>query len=212
VRHIIKIEKNAESLNPEAGQLCLDYANTAEWHASNHPEEHLNSYSDLVAWAQQAGIFTEEVAQHLLQEAARRSVEATIVLERAIVLREAIYRIFSAVAAHRSPEASDLAILNIAIREAFARLQLIASTNHFSWQWTSDDHALDQMLWSVARSAADLLTSDQLDRVGECADDRGCGWLFFDTSRNHSRRWCDMKGCGNRAKARQHYKRKQLTS
>jgi predicted RNA-binding Zn ribbon-like protein len=66
------------------------------------------------------------------------------------------------------------------------------------------------MLWPVARSAADLLTSaEELARVGQCADDRGCGWLFFDTSRNHSRRWCAMKDCGNRAKARRHYRRQR---
>jgi predicted RNA-binding Zn ribbon-like protein len=55
---------------------------------------------------------------------------------------------------------------------------------------------------------ADLLTSGDLDRVGQCADDR-CGWLFLDVSRNGSRRWCSMEACGNRAKARRHYRRSQ---
>jgi len=53
------------------------------------------------------------------------------------------------------------------------------------------------------------LTSEELDRVRECADDRGCGYLFMDTSRNRSRKWCDMRGCGNRAKAQRHYRRTQ---
>ena len=60
------------------------------------------------------------------------------------------------------------------------------------------------MLWPVAHSAAELLISDDLDRVKQCADDRGCGWLFVDTSRNRSRRWCSMESCGNRAKVQRH--------
>jgi predicted RNA-binding Zn ribbon-like protein len=62
------------------------------------------------------------------------------------------------------------------------------------------------MLWPVVRDAADLLTSKELNRVGRCADER-CGWLFVDTSRNRSRRWCSMESCGNRAKARRHYRK-----
>jgi predicted RNA-binding Zn ribbon-like protein len=68
---------------------------------------------------------------------------------------------------------------------------------------------LDEMLRPVARSAADWLVSADVDRVRLCADDRGCGYLFVDTSRNRSRRWCSMESCGNRAKARRHYERHQ---
>jgi predicted RNA-binding Zn ribbon-like protein len=57
------------------------------------------------------------------------------------------------------------------------------------------------MLWPVVRSAAELLTSDELGRVRECAADN-CAWLFLDRSKNRSRRWCDMAVCGNRDKVR----------
>lgn len=69
-------------------------------------------------------------------------------------------------------------------------------------------HELDLGLprWPIVYSAAKLLASSGLDRVRQCAGD-DCGWLFLDTSRNHSRRWCDMADCGNRAKARRHYRR-----
>jgi predicted RNA-binding Zn ribbon-like protein len=62
------------------------------------------------------------------------------------------------------------------------------------------------MLWPVLQSAAELLTSDEIHQVRECNSDR-CTWLFVDRSRTHRRRWCDMKTCGNRAKARRHYQR-----
>ena len=44
----------------------------------------------------------------------------------------------------------------------------------------------------------------RLERVKICPN---CHWLYFDESRNRSRRWCDMNVCGNRAKARRHYDR-----
>ena len=206
---MVASEKYEGSLNLKAGRLCLDFANTADWHASDQPEDLLNSYTDLVSWAERVGILAEDEAQQLLREAAHRPNDAVTVLEQAISFREAIYRIFSAIAGGRSAEATDLAILNDALSMTSGRLQIVSTTDGFAWEWTADEDVFDRMLWPVAHSAADLLTSEELRRVGECADDRGCGWLFLDMSRNRSRRWCDMRDCGNRAKARRHYERKR---
>ncbi|MGW5559426.1 CGNR zinc finger domain-containing protein [Micromonospora sp. NPDC003944] len=38
-------------------------------------------------------------------------------------------------------------------------------------------------------------------------DGEGCGWLFLDSTRNHSRRWCDPLDCGNRARVRAYVQR-----
>jgi predicted RNA-binding Zn ribbon-like protein len=126
---------------------------------------------------------------------------------RAIRLREAFYRMFSALGRVAQVAPDDLAILNGALAEAHNRLRLGAPTpDSFAWIWTGADDALDRMLWPIARSAAELLTAPELARVRECAG-HPCGWLFLDASRNHSRRWCSMAGCGNRAKAKRHYER-----
>ncbi len=76
----------------------------------------------------------------------------------------------------------------------------------FGWKWVGIDHQLDSLLWPVAKTATELLVSDNLTRVKRCD---GCSWLFLDTTRDARRRWCDMKLCGNRAKARRHYDRKR---
>jgi predicted RNA-binding Zn ribbon-like protein len=78
----------------------------------------------------------------------------------------------------------------------------------FSWSWHEPQPRFDSLLWPVVRSAAELLTSPEAAHVRECASDR-CSWLFVDRSRTKCRRWCDMKVCGNRAKARRHYERKK---
>jgi predicted RNA-binding Zn ribbon-like protein len=199
---------NAGTLKLLGGRLSLDFANTADWHAGDHPVEFLTSYSDLVAWSQHVGILTDRQAQRLLREAARRPEDATTVLERAIALREAIYRIFSAISPGRSPQAADLAAFNAELAGALAQSRIVSTAEGFAWDWADAEDALDQMLWPVVHDAAGLLTSEEMDRVGKCADDR-CGWLYLDMSRNRSRRWCAMEDCGNRAKARRHYERKR---
>jgi len=199
---------NAGTLGLLGRRLSLDFANTADWHASDHPVESLTSYSDLVAWSQHVGILTDHRAQRLLKEAARRLVDATAVLERAIALREAIYRIFSAISHGHPPQAADLATFNAELSGALAQSQIVSTAEGFTWDWAGAEDALDGILWPLLHDAAGLLTSEELDRVGQCADDR-CGWLFLDTSRNRSRRWCSMEDCGNRAKARRHYERKR---
>jgi predicted RNA-binding Zn ribbon-like protein len=203
-----EVGTNASTLKLLGGRLSLDFVNTADWHASDHPVEFLTSYSDLVAWSQHVGILTDHQAQRLLKQAARRPGDASAVLERAITLREAIYRIFSAISRGPPPQAADLATFNVELSGALAQSRIVSTAEGFTWDWADAEDALDWMLWPVAHDAAGLLTSEELDRVGQCADDR-CGWLFLDTSRNRSRRWCSMEACGNRAKVRRHYERKR---
>ena len=194
----------AGTLTLMAGRLSLDFANTADWHASDQPVEFLTSYSELVAWGLHVGILTNPQAQQLLDRAAAHPAEATAVLQEAIDLREVVYRIFSAIAQGDVPPAPDLDTFNAQLAVALAHSRIVLAAEGFAWDWRGDEDDPDCMLRPVVRDAADLLTSKGLERVGRCADER-CGWLFMDTSRNRSRRWCSMESCGNRAKARRHY-------
>jgi predicted RNA-binding Zn ribbon-like protein len=191
----------------QAGNLALNFANTVEWHASDHPDELLNAYSDLVDWARDYALLSPEAAQALAAEADRHPEAAGKALARAIDLREAIYRIFSTVVCCKQPEPEDLARLKEAWRQAMASAEIAPDDEGFTWKWADQPADLEQILWPVAGAAVELLLSDTLSQVGQCADDRGCGLLFIDTSRNQSRQWCSMDACGNRAKAQRHYRR-----
>jgi predicted RNA-binding Zn ribbon-like protein len=199
--------KPEENLKLESGWLCLDFANTAEWHLSEHPTERLTSYADLIAWARAISLLPDRAAQQLLRTADQHPTEAARVLDRAVALREAIYHIFVAVAAGKSPSAEDQATLNTELSRSMSKSRLVWNKATFDWGRQGEDGDLDQMLWWVLQSATNLLTSEDIQRVGVCADDRGCGWLFYDTSRNRTRQWCSMRGCGNRAKAKRHYEK-----
>ena len=146
----------------------------------------------------------------MLVEANRHPEQADTVLRHAIEVREAMFRIFFALSAETLPQESDLGTLNEALSEAMAQARIVRSQNGFSWDWAGKKDALARPLWPVVRLAAELLTSVELNKVRICAAE-DCSWLFLDTSKNHSRRWCDMNTCGNRAKARKHYERKRQT-
>jgi predicted RNA-binding Zn ribbon-like protein len=187
------------------GRLCLDFCNTAGDRQAC-PEERLETYADVVGWGWRAAIFNAEEAARLCRLAARNPTEALVVWERAISLREALRSIFFSLADGRRIRGTQLEILNDELAGAMARSQVVPTDSGFTWLWAEGGKALDCVLWPVARSAADLLTEGPLTTVRRC-EGRGCGWLFLDTSRNRTRRWCDMRICGNRAKARRHHER-----
>jgi predicted RNA-binding Zn ribbon-like protein len=140
----------------------------------------------------------------MLQEATLHPANAKVILERAINIREALYRIFSSTANHRPPNAADINTLNAELSTTTAHMCLRPTGITGPWKCIFEDKKLDRMLWLIVHSATELLTSDKLDRVCECQGEN-CGWLFLDMSRNRSRKWCDMKDCGNRTKAQRHY-------
>ena len=202
----------AHPFDIDGDELCLDFANTASFHLAPQPNEHLKTYLDLAAWGFQASLYSEAEYHALLERAKREPQQADRAFSRALELREAIFRIFTALAQTAPLEKTDIDTLNRHLQSGLAHASIQPGNSaSFNWEWDSKDDALERMLWPVARSAAELLTNpERLARVGQCQDDRGCGWLFIDTSKNHSRRWCSMESCGNRAKAMRHYGRTKI--
>ena len=189
------------------GNLCLDFANTsASWKEQGTQIERLHSYSDLLAFSLQAGLLTPGQAREIATFANAHPSQTRRIFQRALELREAIYRIVSAIIAHRVPPHRSLEIINSAYSEAIARSRLVRTDDHFQRAWTNHSESLERVLWPIATAANDLLTSRMIAHLRECPSE-DCSWLFLDHSRNQSRRWCDMKTCGNRAKARRHYER-----
>jgi predicted RNA-binding Zn ribbon-like protein len=174
-------------------RLCLDFTNTVGGRkGSEIVLEKLKTYDDLLTWSVHVGILNHREAESL------KKTGSPNIVKRALHLREAIYRICIAAMKKKSPDASDMTLLNNEIRQARKR-EFIDSKFQLRAKSTNKD--VDRMLWPVALSAAQLLTTDDLKRLQQC-DGEGCGWLFVDTSKNHTRQWCDMSDCGNREKVR----------
>jgi predicted RNA-binding Zn ribbon-like protein len=189
------------------GRTCLDFVNTGSQRRNGPFKEKLESYDDLLSWAVQAEQLSEQDAAALQRRAATDPAGASAVLERARALREAIYRVFTKLSEGEELPSEDLKLISSEYgRAAVNRLLTPSSVGVCAFEWLSHD-ALDRPLWPVAVSATNLVASEDATRVKECATDN-CNWLFLDGSKNRSRRWCEMKECGNRAKARRHYHKK----
>lgn len=193
------------------GHLCLDLANTLDRRPTAEPRELLRSFEDFISWGLQTGGIPDRTGRRLRRQARRDPREAERALGRARRVREEIFRIFSALAAGHPPPPRALEGLNAAVPEAFSSRRIVMARRRRVWGWPESSPGLDRILWPAVVSAAELLTSNEPDRVREC-EGEGCAWLFMDRSRNRSRRWCDMTVCGNRAKARRHYAKKKLSA
>lgn len=197
-------ENPLAGLNLIGGRLSLEFVNTVDTH-DTRIDDKLTDYTGLVWWALHVGMLDEAAARPLFARAEADLAMAEDVLARAVELREAVYRLFVAGRAGKGADEADLAVLNRELSRALGWLRVRADDDGLAWGW-EDAVELDRVLWPVVRDAAELLVSGDLGRVGKCCGE-SCDWLYLDTSRNRSRRWCDMQSCGNRAKARRHYHR-----
>ncbi len=193
----------------DGGDVCLDFANTLD-----SSGEHLNDYADLVAFAAQSQLLTPEDADWLQAQARRDPASAAGSLARAKRLRSAIYAIFTAVVAQERPADHDLEQLNVELAATLqhARVRAEDDSGSYRWGWSGAVKGPDAPLWGIARAAADLLVDDEQRRLVRQCGGTDCNWLFLDTTRNRSRQWCSMRSCGNREKARRHYRRRRTAS
>ena len=189
-----------------AGNVCLDFVNTLD---DRHikPKELLETYVDLARFGEDTGVLTALQVDRLFERSYVNPERAQQVLLLGRELREAIHDVFWAIMNKREVPAPALAKLNSYLQAAAGHMRLVPAKDGF--EWTFDEVLdFDSVLWPIARSAADLLASDQLAYVRACSS-KACEWFFLDTSKNHHRRWCDMTRCGNRAKVRRFYARKK---
>ena len=189
--------------------ICLGFANTLTWRGSAAPVEVLADFAALLTWVQASAALPPPAARELARWAREHPLKAAEVFAEAIVLREAIYRIASALACGEPIRGQDFAALSRAVSQAPARRQIARASAGYAWRielgkvgraGITAATLLAPVLWS----AADLVVGGARRRIRRCAND-ACLWLFVDASKNGTRRWCDMASCGNRAKARRHY-------
>ena len=166
------------------GAAALDFANLVSYRGTEREHDWLDPASNARRWAEAAGLPTTPGAT----------------AAELCTLRELLARVFLAVVDGRTPGAADVGQLGRLATGEPRRLRFPAGAVAAAW---IDERP--SLLGRVAADAAALLTSaDRLGRLGACAE---CRWLFLDTTRNGSRRWCDPADCGNRARQRRHYQR-----
>lgn len=191
------------------GRLCLDFVNTRASHFHEHAREYVGDYVDLVHWlrACDGGLDARQAAR-LATAARAHPRRAASVFAHSRTLRDLLYRVFASSARGESPARADLDAFNREAASALAQRRLEPAGEQWRWAW-SDESALELPLWQVLASGVDLLVDDDRERLRQCPAPDGCGWLFYDVSKNGARRWCSMRMCGNGAKARRFQQRQR---
>lgn len=165
--------------------VCLDFANLVSYRGSSGQHDWLTPESNLQAWQAEIG-----------RVAAGQNCEHDSVVD----LRETLARLFLAVADGAAPAQSDLDEVGARATEAWSRSRLRMSLQAMEAEWETEGLCLCDIL---ALDAVRILTSSALlSRVRACDE---CRWVFLDTTRNRSRRWCDPADCGNRARQRRYH-------
>jgi predicted RNA-binding Zn ribbon-like protein len=183
--------------NRIAGNLALDFCNTAGEHMSAQPQELMADWEGFVRWAAQAGVITADAYEKLV----RKPLPIRPILE----LRESIYRVGLALAKMKPVPEDDLRAIR---RQADGpRPQVVRRGDGLHWMPDSE-RASAQLRTVLGGEALSLFCSPRARRIGICEGGL-CGWIFLDDSRGKRRRWCDMNDCGSRAKARQYYARQR---
>jgi len=183
-----------------AGHPALDLVNTLDWRfRPNGQEEFLAAYADLLAFAEQERLLSPKQARELKRITSAKPGE--LALAECRELREALADAIYAQLDGRRPPATAVRTLDRLFHAARQKQRLLWSGDRFQWEWLGPEVAAELPVWLLANASSELLLSESMQKVRACNNPE-CRWLFLDTSKNHTRRWCDMKVCGNRMKAR----------
>ena len=187
-----------------ADSVCVDFLNTVERGVRYRHRDWIDSYAALVRWSEKAGAVGSDEVRALLKQSATHSRRASRVLSKAVRLRNVLRELFAAISAGTAPSSRAIDDLNEFLVEANTARMVEWTSRGPIWKWRSDSVELERPLWSITMSAAELMTSPTVNHVRNCANPQ-CSWMFVDSSKNKTRRWCEMKVCGNQSKAREHY-------
>jgi len=190
----------ARSFQLIAGDPALDLLNTLDWRfREGGTEELLASYDDLLGFCTQSELLTAKQIRQITRSASQRDSADALVSCRQ--LREAAAEILYAAVDRRAASPAAFKISERCYKDALSHRRLTFSGSRCQWEFPASEFSAELPVWLLSLSVERLLVSDDIDLLRECGNP-DCRWLFLDTSKNHTRRWCDMKVCGNRMKAR----------
>jgi predicted RNA-binding Zn ribbon-like protein len=187
------------------GHAALDLVNSLDNRfRADGPNEMLASYGDVLRFLEESGLLSRQRARALSRAVAPGAAEPALRSVRE--LREAAAAVFYAGLDRKPPAAQDVRVLEKYFLDAGRHRELRWETGAsrrpgLAWQWGRFETEPEVPLWILSEAVAELLLSDKGAYVRACNVDT-CRWLFLDTSKNHTRRWCNMRVCGNRMKAR----------
>ena len=185
----------------------LDFVNTALVAARGHGDP-IQDFNDLVSWLYDAGLINAGERSVALEKWSKGR-EAQQTYAGALLFRMRLAEIAERLAARRQVPKSGIIAINEQLQSRLTHAKLKRGKNGFTERFETDLTEPRQLIVPLAQSAADLLCNGDLSLVKRCANP-SCSLYFYDTSKNHTRRWCSMETCGSRMKMAAYYQRRRL--
>jgi predicted RNA-binding Zn ribbon-like protein len=182
-------ERPISTIRLTGGRACLDFVNTIDDRLSREVDDYIATPERYIVWSRHAGLI--DAAEHAGIDGSGNGTGT--LMEDVGALRNALYEIFMARVMGQPVPVAAIRLLDLWLHRAWSAMAL-QDDGILGW----DRDAIDAWLplKRIALSALDLLQEPDFQRVKLCAAPDKCGWLFFDTSKNNSRRWCAMETCG----------------
>lgn len=181
--------------------LSVDFVNTLIA-VDGKPKDLLTNLADFAAWAAAMDLLEKEQANW------QEKIESEQIFAQILEFREMLHQMFESVEKGQAVKPTAISAINGVLRNQIGFPEIESSEKGFVKRFHTDFSEPRQLLATIAESAADLLCYGDLKYLKKC-EDNDCVLYFYDTTKNHSRRWCSMTGCGNRAKAAAFYRRKR---
>lgn len=186
------------------GYWWVDFINT-ELVEKERVVELLGSFEDVIVWLEQVGVLgLEEAGAALERWDGTEEGERLLVNAREFrkILRGAAERF----ARNEPVEPEFVQEINALLRSRLGHPELAETEEGFEVRFRSEPDGSYGLLAPVAESAARFISEADRALLKAC-ENPGCILFFYDSTKNHRRRWCSMESCGNRMKAKAHYER-----
>ena len=188
-----------------ADHLSLDFVGT-EFRRSGEYRDQLETFDNLRDWLKQAGLLATPEAVALAKRCSAKKSERVLSVARE--LRKAVRAAVEAIIEGKPVPPGPIRIINNLLLKRDGHFQIERRSAQLERRFVSGVGDPLALLAPLAESAADLLCEANPALIRKCADE-SCDLLFYDSTKNHRRRWCSMGACGNRAKVAAHRARQR---
>lgn len=182
-----------KQISLDGGLLCLDFINTVSDYYAEEPINYITNADEWLTWLKRV----KEIENDF-----ERFDPGTFNIRDILEARKTLYQLFHHYVNGEIIPVDVVAKFNKYCSRMYKYLKFVAHGKDITEILDYNKHSAIHYLLPIIRSAKETITSGQLKNIKECPN---CGWIFLDNTKSNTRRWCNMKACGNKIKTRRYY-------
>lgn len=187
--------EHLKKISLDGGLLCLDFINTISDYTEDEPVNYITNEEEWLTWLKRVKLIDGDFCGF---------EKDSFSIDKILSVRETLYKLFASYVREEVIEKKILSQFNKDFSWMNKHLKFISQGNEITEILDYNKLSANDYLLPIIQSAKDLLVSKDLKHVKECPN---CGWIFLDKTKSNTRRWCNMKACGNKIKTQKYYRK-----